>query len=280
AAEDRTVLAWDASTGRRLGPPLKHQNAVIRLAFSAGGDRLVTVTRSVTYEVRIHTWEIATAKAASGPLTTQTAPLSDVVFSADGRLVATADQIKTKAGARGALTVWELAAARPVFTAVDVPVSVTKVRFSPDGRRVAAAGADGMARVWDCANGKEITQVRHGAPMLHLAFSADGGRLVTAGEDGAARIWDAAVGKELTTLKHGRAFTHAVPHGPFGRGGFRAAAAGAENPAGVGDAARGKARGPPLRHGGKVTQASLSPDGRLILTASADRAVRIWDLAS
>jgi WD40 repeat protein len=68
---------------------------------------------------------------------------------------------------------------------------VRHAEFSPDGRRVVTASADGTARVWNVADGKEACPpVAHGPPVAFAAFSPDGRRLVTLGM-GAAKVWNA-----------------------------------------------------------------------------------------
>jgi WD40 repeat protein/tRNA A-37 threonylcarbamoyl transferase component Bud32 len=279
-ADDQTVQIWDAAKGQRLGTPLPFKEMIVRIAFAAGGERLVTVTRNVTYEVRIQAWEVSTGKPVSSPLATATAPLSDVALSPDGRLAATAGSTQTKAGLRAALTVWEVASGKPAFTPRDVPGSITQIRFSPTGSRVAAFSVDGTVRVWDCVTGKETAQMRQVGPLLHLAFSPDGNRLATGGVNGTARVWDATTGKQLVTLQHGPAFTQAATLVAFSPDGLHAITAGADNMVRIWDVTTGAPTSPPLRHGDKVSRASFGADGRRVLTASADRAVRIWDLTS
>ena len=213
-------------------------------------------------------------------MTTATSPLSNVAFSTDGRLAATADIVRAKAENQPALTVWNIETGKAAFDARNLVGGFMKILFSPGGDRVAAGSADGTARVWDCTTGKETAHVQQGAPILHLAFSPDGRRLATAGSDGNANIWEAATGKAVVTLRHGPAFTHAVAHVAFSPDGLYAVTAGADNTARVWDTTAGSAMAPPLRHGNKVALASFGNDGRRVLTSSADGAVRVWDLAS
>ena len=59
--------------------------------------------------------------------------------------------------------------------------------FSPDGKRLASASADGTVKVWDAATGQEtLTLKGHTGIVASVAFSPDGKRLVSAshGRDG------------------------------------------------------------------------------------------------
>ena len=73
------------------------------------------------------------------------------------------------------------------------------VRFSPDGTRVVVSGADGMVRVFEPSQWKEV----HAWDALQsevngIDFSADGQLLATAGDDGSIAVWDEASGQMLS----------------------------------------------------------------------------------
>jgi WD40 repeat protein len=79
--------------------------------------------------------------------------------------------------------------------------AVLSASFSPDGRRILTASADGTARVWDAMSGKEIALLKAQEALKSALFSPDGRRIVTTSEDRTARVWNAESGKVITTWK-------------------------------------------------------------------------------
>src|SRR5262249_54503375 len=59
------------------------------------------------------------------------------------------------------------------------PDDVLGVAFFPDGKAVASACTDKVARVWDVATGKVVQTFRHGDELWSVAVAADGRTVVT-----------------------------------------------------------------------------------------------------
>lgn len=92
------------------------------------------------------------------------------------------------------------------------------VRFSPDGKRVAAAGQDKSVRVLDETTGHLIWLLEgHRGPLLSLAWSPDGTRLASAGRDTSVKIWNSESGVLEASLDTEHSIVAAVAFSNNGR---------------------------------------------------------------
>jgi len=80
--------------------------------------------------------------------------------------------------------------------------SIGTVRFSPDGKTVAAASWNNDVRLWDRATGKELRRFTHDKSrwLRFLAFTPDGRSLITAGGDEDVYVWNLVDGKVTRRL--------------------------------------------------------------------------------
>ena len=97
------------------------------------------------------------------------------------------------ASADRTVKLWDVATGKRLDTFSQPLKEQSVVVFSPDGKTVAAAGADNRIRVWSVtekalegSNKILLTRYAHEGALLNLAFSADGSdaRLVRVGPDG------------------------------------------------------------------------------------------------
>jgi WD40 repeat protein len=78
--------------------------------------------------------------------------------------------------------------------------SIYDLAVSADGKRLATASGDGIARVFDLENGELLFELKgHARAVQAVAFRPDGKELATAGADGSIRFWDPE-GKEVSAI--------------------------------------------------------------------------------
>ncbi len=162
------------------------------------------------------------------------------------------------------------------------------VSWSPDGKRIASASADGTVQVWDPNTGRTLlTLGTSGIARWAVTWSPDGRRIVSAfGNDlyqnGAETIgvWDATTGRTLLVYNGHSSSTSSVADGVLGlawsRDGTRIASGGADATVHIWDARTGRRLALDQRDHKPVWDVAWSPDDKRLAVASWDGTVIIW----
>lgn len=154
-----------------------------------------------------------------------------------------------------------------------IGTKVLDAAFDPAGERLATAGDDCAARLWDARTGDQLLKVSHHRAVRAVAFSPDGARLATAGDDGTARIWSGST--EVRRVSHSKWVNEVV----FSPDGSLLATTSGDGTARIWDADTGTCA-LTVSHDYWVKGVAFSPDGSLLATGSGDGTARIWDAAS
>ena len=118
-----------------------------------------------------------------------------LAYSPDGTLLAAASGTP---GEVGEVRLFQRADPARVRVLERTGDMVFAARFSPDGKRLAAGGADNAVRVYDVATGRrELLIEQHADWVTDVAFSPDGRRLASASRDKSVRVFDAATGEAV-----------------------------------------------------------------------------------
>jgi eukaryotic-like serine/threonine-protein kinase len=180
---------WQWADGKMIGS-MRHDNAVLTVAFSPDGKRIAT--GSIDRTARL--WEAGTGKPLCNPIK-HGGPVTATAFSPDGRLLLTA----SFAGPEGVIRLWELATGGELGQFRRPGLPVLAATFSPDGCAILAGCGDpaahkGEAVFWDVATGQMIGDpIPHPEPVQAVAYSPDGLRVLTACTDRVARLWEANI---------------------------------------------------------------------------------------
>jgi WD40 repeat protein len=109
-----------------------------------------------------------------------------------------AHPILVTAGADRKVLFWDMIEGKATASA-SVEGPVRTLELSPDGKKAASAGEDGVIHLWDTATGKSLGQWKD-APewILSLAFSPDGNQLAAGYHDGKIVLFEG--GKKVRDL--------------------------------------------------------------------------------
>jgi WD40 repeat protein len=282
ASEDQTAQVWDVDSGKRVGTPMKHMGSVNSAVFSPNGRRVVTASEDQTAQV----WDAESGKAVGTAMQHTNGPVHSAVFSPDGRRTLTAANrgVGLRAGVLGIpevygmAQVWDADSGKPVGAPMQSNGPDISALYSPDGRRIIAAGDEGVYWVHDVDSGKSV-MVPMGIGVLFnsAAFSLDGRLMVIISMGVRAQIMDVDSGRPVGKPMVHRASINSAVFSPDAR---RVVTASSDQTAQVWDAGSGKPIGTPMQHKGKVNSAVFSPDGWRVVTASADGTARVWDADS
>ncbi len=147
--------------------------------------------------------------------------------------------------------------------------------FSPDGRLL--AGFDSFrggesVHLWEAATGKERVKLRH-KDVTALTFTPDG-RTLACGDFGGITLWELASGKERGRIEihsNGKVL-YAAPDG-------RWLARAEGRTIHLYDVRRIRLAHTFRGHEGDVKGLAFTPDGKALVSASADTTLLVWDLA-
>jgi WD40 repeat protein len=153
--------------------------------------------------------------------------------------------------------------------------------FSADGHKVVTGSVDGRAMVWDAQTAEKLLTLEGiSGPVRSAQFSPDDQRIVTNALGKGVVVWDVTSGKPLLELGDVVTMPYVTWVG-YSRDGKRIVAASVGKNSRkviVWDSARRHQLAAFEGHRDWIATCMFSPDGRRVLTASADGSTRLWDI--
>lgn len=180
----------------RPAPPLpvNAKPGVNGLTLSREGKTLVVADG----DAKIRFVDMATG-AVQRTLVGHTNAVYETVFSPDEKLLASSS--------RDTARVWDVPSGRELWKVEGFRCPAKAVAFSPDSQVLAAAGNDGILKIYDVKSGKELRSMLHvnsaniDMSVYAVVFSRDGQKIYAANGDGTISEWDAASGKQTRAWK-------------------------------------------------------------------------------
>jgi WD40 repeat protein len=283
---DGMIRLWNAGDGS-LARALRDRRGDVAsigdLAFSPDGKTLASAGGGMP---TIRLWEVATGRLVrtvqddvlrlddfAGQRRSHGLHHKPVAFSPDGKILASG-------AGDGTIRLRDTGTDRILLTLRDPHDldPVTRLAFTPDGKRLATASFQGQAvSLWDVATGFLLRTIKMKTlAVVDIAFGPDSVHLAAVSQDWSLRILDVTRDQEFRLLPTGGA-AHSVAFGPDGS--FLAAAA-ADGTVTIHELPTGQVARTLRGHAGAVSSVAIRADGRRAATAGADRTVRVWDIAT
>ncbi|MCB9436627.1 MAG: protein kinase [Anaerolineales bacterium] len=274
ASRDGSVAVWDAATTALVQRFTDHTDRVTSVAFSPDGLRVAAGSADNTVMV----WDIENGTLLA-QLTGHNDTVNDIVFSPDGQfLVSVANDTR--------VIIWNVESFTQQRLLTGHNERVLAVAFSPDGRQIVTAGGspfaggggDNSLIRWNVEQGQILQRlVGHSLQVTDLVWSADGQWILSGAADTDLRLWSADAGIDIARLSLDA--TNVVT-AAFGE---HLAVLTTLDMRLIGwDWTQDKVvyEFPIDAHTDSVNAVALSPDGTQALTASTDRTLILWDLAT
>jgi WD40 repeat protein len=187
---DNTVQAFETSTAKELFKISSHENWVLATVFGVDSKRLVSVGRDGAAKLTDASAGqfLENVNKLRGELSAVARhPAKDVIVVGGADRIPyiyTMDRPRNMKVGEEATLVREIEPQEGVILAL---------AWSPDGKRIAVAGAAPGVNLYDAEAGNRIgTCTGHSAGIYALAFSPDSSRLATGGFDGTVRLYNTA----------------------------------------------------------------------------------------
>jgi RNA polymerase sigma factor (sigma-70 family) len=283
--EQAALKLWDGVTDKKLFKG--HTDGVLSMAFSPDSKTLASGSDDETIKL----WEVATGKVQAtlkGPtaaieqarLRGQTFPVSAVVFSPDGKTLA------SRCAQQGLIKLWDVATGseratlkgQAAYKESPVGESPFSGLFSPDSKTLALKSEDGTIKLWEVATGKEGATLDRSHNGGLMAFSPDGETLLGF-SGGHLTSWEVATGKDrdqaILCGHTGRVFSVA-----FSPDGKTLASGSEDGTSKLWEVATGKDRATLKGHTQAVYSVAFSPDCKTLASASMDGTIKLWEVAT
>jgi WD40 repeat protein/tetratricopeptide (TPR) repeat protein len=282
---DGTTVIRDLADGkpapaRRPPEPLALAGSIINVgstcALHPDGKQAAVVTRAGDLKL----WDLSTGKVRETGVRTDSGLIliKHLSFSPDGTYLVYLGQAP----------LWHVIETQTGRVVLTLPApggaSMSAVRFSPDGRKLAVTTPDSDCKVFDLAAGRELVAIRANSPRggaSDMAFSPDSFLLAVYHGDAVLRVWDASAGAEYRQLPRVGGMATALAFGPDGRY-LACVCETALNEMGltrvnVLDAWAGEYIGSFTGHKANPRCVAFLPDGARLISADSSGGLKVWE---
>ncbi|MEG4285805.1 NACHT domain-containing protein [Microcoleus sp. A006_D1] len=213
----------------------------------------------------------AEANLANSIFTKIFGSVRSVIFSPDGKLLATGDS-------DGVVRLWEASSGREILTCKGHTNVVESVAFSPDGEILASGSYDKIIKLWDVQTGECLKVLQgHTESVMSVTFNPDGNILASGSFDRTVRLWDIRTGECCKILQGHTKVVFSVAFHPAGE---MLASGSGDKTVRLWNIGSGECLKTFQGHTKNVFSVAFHSAGEILASGSADKTVRVWNIGS
>lgn len=259
---DNLVSVYSLETGILESQLKGHGNIVYAAAFAPDG-RLVSGSRDQTVRILNQRASPSVPRTLEG----HTERVWCVDFSPDGKTIASAS-------GDSEVILWDTTTGAELARLTDHTASVQTALFCPKADILATSSADTTVKLWSTKSRKVVGElIGHTQKVNGLCFTPDGRRLISVSDDGAVIVWETHTQKQIAKHQTEQGFIWSVALAKDGSIVF----GGTDDLLYAWDYRR---KSPPIvfhEFDADITSARFSPDGKTLVTTTANGAITLFD---
>ena len=270
ASNDHTIQLWDAVSGAHLKTISDFTAKVSCVAFSHDGAYLVAGCHWNDCTVKM--WDAVTGELLY-TMTGHHNNITSVAFSPKS------DHI-VSGSCDWSIRLWK--PWKPGYQQYEQCLeghssAVNAVCFSPDNIHIASGSDDKIIRLWNADTGEKLHKFRgHSLGVTALAFSHKGLQIVSGSWDNTVRLWNVSTGSQIRKFKGHLNTVNSVSFSPDDT---HVVSASDQNIF-LWSTNTGTHLKTFIGHSGPISSVYFSPDGTQIVSGSADKTMKLWDVAA
>lgn len=180
---------WDTSTGELVHSLAGHEMEISCVAFSPGGEKLVTGSEDRCLRV----WDAKSGECLR-TYSEHKNNINSVAIGPEGKRVASGSLDNT-------IRIWDIESGETLLVLKNVAPRLNSLDFNEDGTKVMSLLWDHTIGIWDAESGEEIMKFQgHTAPVEGVMFLDGWNRIISGSRDGTVRVWDVEFGEQVLVL--------------------------------------------------------------------------------